>query len=193
MQTPPLVTSALADIPTVIVQTNAAVAKGLLADGIEGATDGFAETAAPLPKSRLEGTAHNPLPYRGIEGMGVEGRPPLGGIEGMGVERLPPLGGIEGMGVERLPPLGGIEGGRKHTVLTVDNTGDKVTVTVSIGDALAVDDGLCRGTQHRPYGIQFFFNLCDFIASDGGAGITLHTTGAMTHVEVTAELLCQDV
>jgi len=81
----------------------------------------------------------------------------------------------------------------EDAVLTADDAGDEVAVTVGVGHALTVDDGLCRGREVGPYGIERVFYLANLVERHRGTGIAFNTTGTLAGTQVATELLSEDV
>ena len=81
----------------------------------------------------------------------------------------------------------------EDAVLTADDAGDEVAVAVGVGHALTVDDGLCRGREVGPYGIERVFYLANLVERHRGTGIAFNTAGTLAGTQVATELLSEDV
>jgi hypothetical protein len=80
----------------------------------------------------------------------------------------------------------------EHTFPAPDNTRHHVTIAVSIGYALLIDNALCRGREVRPYGIETIFYSSYLVEGYWRAGIAFYATDALALLIVTAEALGDD-
>lgn len=81
----------------------------------------------------------------------------------------------------------------KNTILTPDNARDKITLRIIVSYSLLVYDSLSRGREVAPYGIQAILYLGYLVESYGCSCISLNTTLSLTSIEITTELLRQNL
>ena len=81
----------------------------------------------------------------------------------------------------------------KHTILTTDDAGDKIAITVGVGNALAVNNGLSLCREVWPHGVEHVLDGTNLVECDGCSGIAFDTADALALRQVTAEALGQNV
>lgn len=163
---------------------------------LEKLVDRQVELAAPLASLAAD------VPLVVVEGHGAIGETLLAdGVKGAtdGLAELGAAGAIGFLQGTEADGLLALDTSRKtfvtgeHTVFAVDDAGHEVALLVGVGHALAVDDGLGRGTQVAPDGVEGVFDVCHFVEADGRAGIALDAAGATAGIKVATELFGQDV
>jgi hypothetical protein len=81
----------------------------------------------------------------------------------------------------------------EHTILTIHNTGDEVTLLISIGYSLLVDNGLRRSREVTPHIIDAILNLHHLVERHRGTSIAFYAAFTLAHLQVAAEQLREDV
>lgn len=81
----------------------------------------------------------------------------------------------------------------KNTILTPDNARDKITLRIIVSYSLLVYDSLGRCGEVAPYGVQTILYLGYLVESYGCSCISLYATLSLTSIEITTELLRQNL
>ena len=81
----------------------------------------------------------------------------------------------------------------EDAILSPHDAGDEVAVAVGIGHALAVDDGLCRGMQMGPHGVEAILDGHHLVERHGCARVALDATSAVACREVATKLFGENI
>ena len=133
------------------------------------------------------------IPTVVVEGYGTVGEAFLAdGVEGArdGLDELClalTVGAFEGAEAAAVVVAG------EDAVLAAHDAGDEVALTVGVGYALLVDDGLRLCRHIAPDGVEGTLYAGYFVEGDGCAGVAFDAADAFAGVEVAAELLGDDV
>lgn len=81
----------------------------------------------------------------------------------------------------------------EDTVFSIDNTGYKVALLISISHSLLIYNGLGRCRQIVPHRVKDLLYAVNLFYRDGGSGVAFYAALALAHIKVAAETLCKHI